>query len=226
MASRALARQRPRRNVLASTARRRPSRPQALRLRRLVLRGAVVPETAEAALLRRGRGAHAAVARAGGLGVEHGGGLGRGRLGVGGQPGREGAAFVGVVVAEDAADVGVVVGVAVGVAGEEGGAEGGDLGGGFGEDVGVPGRHGGDVLGPASCWWACSCARVRVLCRGLSLADMYFCVRLDSGHERRWLAVWWRREERDSWLEVGDVGSRCMEFGGFGGGGASFMQLP
>lgn len=64
-------------------------------------------------------------------------------FGVGGKPAGEGAAFVDVVVAEDAADVGVVGGVAVGFGGEEGGAEGGDLGGCFGEDVGVPGCHGG-----------------------------------------------------------------------------------
>lgn len=71
------------------------------------------------------------------------GGDGRGRFRVWGQPGWEGAAFLGVVVAEDAADVGVVFCVAVGVGGEEGALEVGDAGGGGREDVGVPGCHDG-----------------------------------------------------------------------------------
>lgn len=72
-----------------------------------------------------------------------------GGLGVRGQPGREGAALFGVVVAQDAAHVGVVFGVAIGLGGEEAGLEVGDLGGGFSEEVRVPGRHGG--------WCCCVC---------------------------------------------------------------------
>ena len=64
-----------------------------------------------------------------------------GGFGVGREPRRERPALFGVVVAEDAADVGVVFGVAVGFGGEEAGLEVGDLGGGFCEEVGVPGCH-------------------------------------------------------------------------------------
>jgi hypothetical protein len=41
----------------------------------------------------------------------------------------------------------VVFGVAVGLGGEEGGTEVGDLGGSLGENVGIPGRHGGWLQG-------------------------------------------------------------------------------
>lgn len=129
--------------------RRRPARPQALRhLRRLLLlRRAIVPEAAEppsssaAGLLRSS--AEPAVPRSdlrlGVDGLRH---LRRRSPGVWGQPVGKGAALFGVVVAQDAADVGVVFGVAIGLAGEEGGAEVGDLGGCLCDEVGVPGTHG------------------------------------------------------------------------------------
>lgn len=74
------------------------------------------------------------------LGID-GGGWGRG-FRVRGEPGREGPPFLGVVVAEHAADVGVVLGVAVAVAGEERALEVGDAGGSGREELRVPGRHG------------------------------------------------------------------------------------
>lgn len=64
--------------------------------------------------------------------------------------------------------MGVVFGVAVGFGGEEAGLEGGDLGGGFGEEVGVPGRHGG--LGGVLVWcvvcgrWAMAVVNGPLLC--------------------------------------------------------------
>lgn len=127
--------------------RRRPARPQALRhLRLLLLRRAIVPEAAEPASSTAAgllRSAEPAVPRPdlrlGVDGLRH---LRRRRPGIGGQPVGKGAALFGVVVAQDAADVGVVFGVAIGLAGEEGGAEVGDLGGCLCDEVGVPGTHG------------------------------------------------------------------------------------
>lgn len=72
-------------------------------------------------------------------------GLGAAVVGVGGEPGRVGAGFLGVVGAQDARDVAVVGRVAVVFVAEEGAAEGGVAGGGVCEEVGEVGGHCG--------WW-------------------------------------------------------------------------
>jgi hypothetical protein len=80
------------------------------------------------------------------LGVQRlGGGLRRRRLGVRGQPAGEWAALLGVVVAQDAADVGVVFSVAVGLGREQRRAQRRDLRRRLGQEIGVPGRHGEEV---------------------------------------------------------------------------------
>lgn len=96
----------------------------------LLLAAIVVPQTAESttsglrAPLLLLLLLHRSIPR---LRVQRPDGLLRWRLGVRGQPWREGAAFLCVVVSQHAGDVRVVFGVAVGFRGEECRAEIGDL---------------------------------------------------------------------------------------------------
>ncbi|CAH0005416.1 unnamed protein product [Clonostachys byssicola] len=116
----------------------------------LLLGSAVIPQRTQAGLpasSSAGEGSVPLLLLAGAVGEEGlDGGRLEGCLGVEGQPAGEGPPLLGVVAAEDAADVGVVLGVAVVLGGGDVGAEAGDLGRGLGDEVGVPGGHGGRVI--------------------------------------------------------------------------------